>query len=215
MNVNYYLTRPVNVKTKIDKKDKEEMCRWSDYRIGCDLCCNGKAIGIETNFCDLIEKDEFLLNDLCTIQHKWYAKIEFEPLYVCYDKKYFDFLNSIYVKIGALKSTEKLNFNTHTNGPCISNCSGLTSCFDDYNEENTQQIIICNRCLQWLSIMNPSINVSEIDPLKLFWQDALSDLFYYVEFVLPEDKDYVYKVFNIPDNKRDLFIKCITGYITG
>ena len=115
MNLDSYLDRDIWV-TPVD--DYDSGYNWLDYRVGCDLCCNGNAFGIETNLEELMDKDSFLLNDIRIKPHRFYSNFYLKTLYVFSDfaanEEIFEELRSIYAKIG-MKCTKYLQYNHDSN----------------------------------------------------------------------------------------------------
>lgn len=199
MELGLYLDKNIKVKGKTLGSNKDIgstfECKWIDYRVGCEICCNGNAFAFETNFEDFRNK-EFLLNDIKIISNEWYEDLQLDYLYICKDKDCLPFLSDLYKKVGDLRCTKKLIFDTSLK-KWTSSRSGLGSVLDSelINVVNDIEYVrICVHCMKFINILYPKFSKKcyKVSPLFVFWIYALHDYFVHnIEFISKNDQFYI------------------------
>jgi len=173
----------------ISNKHLEYNFEYIDYRVGCDLCGNGDACGLKTNFPKLMNKEKFLLNELeIDFEDAWYNDNELltlETMYETSNKKIIHLLYKYYLKFNATQFGtnifNKINISskeTKNGGKLI-----LTSIFESEEKlaftpislselDRIKKVHICGKCYEWfISIHNNKYRkyFAYQNPLKYFW----------------------------------------------
>jgi len=176
----------------ISNKHLEYNFEYIDYRVGCDLCGNGDACGLKTNFPKLMNKEKFLLNELeIDFEDAWYNDndnelLTLETMYETSNKKVIYLLYQYNIKFNATRYDinvfNKINISskeTKNGGKLI-----LTSIFTSEDNlgalthislselDRIKQVHICSNCYEWfISIHNKKYRkyFTYQNPLKYFW----------------------------------------------
>jgi len=154
-------------------------CSYFDYRIGCDICSNGTALGFTINSRELFRRGPFCANELVIRPKKWYKRFDVADYVICSDtatiqraKTYFDkFENSHVASTGSWGVTRTGNMR-HSKFSYSS--SGLTGCFDRATSSLPKTIRLCSICFNWVSLVETQY--IRVHPLSIFWYDLVKDL---------------------------------------
>ncbi len=184
MNINEFLDRDVEIQLK-DGKDMLSS-PYFDYRVGCDICQNGPATGLETNIQEIVKDNKFLLNDLKIMYHDWYNQVDIKEMYVCKERGFFSDLQTLWENFNdGLVATRHYIFGKDSIRK--SNCC-LTSIFD---EENVDEVLVCCHCLAYIKLLRPEWNFDhfkELDPLLAFWSNVVD---IYLDDIESAEKEYL------------------------
>ena len=165
-----------------------------DYRCGCDLCCRGDAIGLQTNIWDFRDRDNFLLNDL-TVEvseeedthqlYTWYETTH-PKLIAVIEEWYHRFQQSTGCEVSTHFSLSKNMTYPYTSIiiDSLFKCASLPKCCK-----------ICANCYRWLGHLYPDYqkHLQMVNPLKYFWLTMI--------------KEYLFDQLNFTDHRQEsLFV---------
>ena len=197
-----FFDKEINVKSK-QNKDFDNF-KYFDVRIGCSLCCKGKAFGMKTNYFQLRKNEQFLLNDIKIIPKYWNTYHELDAMYICYDESCIEILFEIFKKFSFLKCCRHYSFYEKNNKYDYYK-SGIASVFElggnEYEDpKNIKSVYICSTCYEWFKLFRPDIDkkkFQKLHPLRIFWEDFFNDIVNDLTFINDEDKEYVHQMVNI------------------
>jgi len=172
----------------ISNKHLEYNFEYIDYRVGCDLCGNGDACGLKTNFPKLMNKEKFLLNELeIDFEDAWYNDndlLTLKTMYETSNTKVIYLLYKYHIKFNATENKMNIINNIEISSKAIENEGKfLTSIFESEEKlaftpislselDRIKKVHICGNCYQWfISIHNNKYRkyFAYQNPLKYFW----------------------------------------------